>query len=184
MARKRTKIRIDKAGNIFLDVPIDGGSREMRVGFSRWYFDPPVGDDDSINIAAAAEQLQQDITGGTLQLQNLCENEDLRFPVEVELESRDDLEVLIRAIRRVFKEGLKRSNNARLAGLERCQTRLTEDVEAGEDQDRRKKADRRSPSDRRALERRKWYSPPTRDSRAGERRVGAERRGPHERRAA
>ena len=108
MARKRTKIRIDKAGNIFLDVPIDGGSREMRVGFSRWYFDPPVGDDDSINIAAAAEQLQQDITGGTLQLQNLCENEDLRFPVEVELESRDDLEVLIRAIRRVFKEGLKR----------------------------------------------------------------------------
>jgi len=184
MARRHTKVRSDKAGNVFLDVPADGGSRATRVSFSRWYFDPPVGDDDSINIAAAAEQLQQDIRGGTLQLRNLCGNEDLSFPVEIELESRDNLEALIRAIRRVFKEGLKRSNNARLAGLERCQTRLTDGSDAGEDRDRRRMADRRSPSERRTLERRKLYSSPTRDSRAGDRRAEAERRSLRERRAA
>jgi len=184
MTRRHIKVRSDKAGNVFLDVPMDGGSRAVRVSFSRWYFDPPVGDDDSINIAAAAEQLQQDIRGGTLQLQNLCGNEDLSFPVEIELESRDNLEALIRAIRRVFKEGLKRSNNARLAGLERCQTRLTEASEAYEDRDRRRMVDRRSPSERRSLERRKRYSPPTRDTRTGDRRAEAERRSLRERRAA
>ena len=184
MARRYTKIRSDKAGNVFLDVPTDGGARMMRVSFSRWFFEPPVGDDGSINVAATAEQLQQEIAGGTLQLLNLCENEDLRFPVEIELESRDDLEVLIRAIRRVFKEGLKRSNTARLAGFERCQARLTEVSEAGQDRDRRKMSERRSPSERRTSDRRKWYSPPDRDSRIGTRRAEAERRSLGERRAA
>ncbi len=183
MARRYTKLGSDKAGNVFLDVPTDGGSRIMRVSFSRWFFEPPVGDDGSINIAAAAEQLQRDIVGGTLQLQTLRENEDLRFPVEIELESRDDLEALIRAIRRVFKEGLRRSNTARVEGFERCQARLTDGRE-GEDRNRRKRADRRAPSDRRTLERRRWYAPPNRDSRTGDRRAGAERRSLHERRAA
>ena len=100
MAPRRTKIQSDKAGNLFLDVPLEGGARVMRVGFSRWYFEPPLCDDGSVDLEAAAEQLEQGLTGGTLQIQNLYENEDIRFPVEVELESKDDLEVLIRAIRR------------------------------------------------------------------------------------
>ncbi|UCD24682.1 MAG: hypothetical protein JSW51_01840 [Gemmatimonadota bacterium] len=184
MARRNTKIQSDKAGNLYLDVPLDGGARVMRVGFSRWYFEPPLCDDGTVDLEAAAGELERGITGGTLHIQNLYENEQFRFPVEVELESKDDLEALIRAIRRVFKEGLKRNNTARLAGLEQCQERLTELPDVDERPERRRLSERRSPKDRRALERRRWYSPPVTDSRTGDRRAGPERRRARERRAA
>ena len=126
MKRRHSKIRDDKSGNVYLDILLDDGSRSVRVSFDRWYFEPPVGDDGAVDIAAAAQQLQRDISGGKLRVQHSCHDEDLGLPAEIELDSREDLEALIRGMRRVFQEGVKRSNLARLAGLERCNARLNE----------------------------------------------------------
>jgi hypothetical protein len=178
MARSKYKLETDKAGNWHVDVPLDSGSKSVRVGFRRWYLDPPVGDDGTIQVERLAEQLETEFTGGTLRIENLFEHEGMRFPVEIDLESRDDLEVLIRAIRKVYKEGLRRNNAARRDGLARCRARLAERSAARErhSEDHGSAVERRRTIDRRSTERRRWYSPPANDKRETERRSGIERR--------
>ena len=176
MKRRHSKVRSDKSGNVYLDIPLDGASRLVRVSFDRWYFEPPVDEDGAVDIDAAAQQLRQNISGGKLQLQYLCHDEDVGVPTEVELDSREDLEAVIRGMRRVFQEGVKRSNAARLEGLGRCEARLKAGNSATPTRERRKLTDRRAADDRRTVERRRWYSPPKRDTRVAERRTGPERR--------
>jgi hypothetical protein len=176
MKHRHRKIRSDKSGNAYLDIPLDGASQLVRVSFDRWYFEPPVGHDGAIDIAAAAQQLRQDISGGKLRLQYLCHDEKVGVPIEIELDSREDLEALMRGMRRVFQEGVKRSNTARLEGLGRCEARLKDGSSAKPSQERRKLADRRAADDRRTVERRRWYSPPSHDTRVAERRAVPERR--------
>ncbi|UCG84916.1 MAG: hypothetical protein JSW71_13305 [Gemmatimonadota bacterium] len=179
MSRGRYRLKLDKAGNWYIDVPVDSSATSVRVSFARDYFDPRVGDDGKVQIQLLAKQLEQEITGGTLRIENLFEHEGMRFPVEIDLGSRDDLEILIRVIRKVFKEGVKRSNQAREDGLERCRSRLAQGgaLQEGGSEDHGIEIDRRVNGERRSTERRRWYSPPTKDRRNGERRSGTERRG-------
>ena len=178
MSRGRYRLQSDRSGNWYIDVPLDSGSPSVRVSFKRWYFDPPVGDDGKVQIELLARELEQEITGATLRIENLFEHEGIKFPVEIDLESRNDLEVLIRVLRKVFKQGLKLSNQAREDGLARCRARLVEpsSVHEGESESRGAAVDRRVNGERRSSERRRWYSPPTKDRRSAERRCGAERR--------
>jgi len=186
MARRKYNLQTDKAGNWYLDVPLEGGSTSVRVSFRRWYFAPSVGDDGKVQVELLAKQLEREITGGTLRIENLFEHEGMSFPVDIDLDSRDDLETLVRAVRKVFNEGLKRSNEARKNGLTRCKERLAEHgaVQQRQPEDRVPKVDRRQNGDRRSLERRQWYAPPTKDLRKSERRAGTERRGMREGRVA
>ena len=182
MARKTRTIQTDTAGNSFVEVPGNNGSGKIvRVSLLSDFYTPPADKDGRVDVRAAAEELQQEISSGTLQFRSYLESGELGLPVEIKLGSRDELEAMIRAMRSVFKEGLKRSNDVRRAGLERCQALLKE--LDGQVEDRPRKVDRRS-SERRGNDRRVWYEPPATDCRKEERRTGSDRRARNVRRVA
>lgn len=173
MARKASTIQTDTAGHCFIEVPSSNGcGKMMRVSLLSDYYTPPLDQDGKVDLRAAAEELRQEIPGGTLQFRSYLESGELGLPVEIKLGSKDELEGMIRAIRKVFKDGLKRNNDVRQAGLERCQS-LLEGLD--EEAHHRTQADRRS-SERRGRDRRVWYKPPAVDCRKSERRSGSDRR--------
>jgi hypothetical protein len=180
MARKGNTIQTDTAGHAFIEVPSENGAGKMRVSVLSDFYSPPVDEDGNVDVRAAAEDLQQEVIGGTLQFRSHLESGTLGLPVEINLTSKDELEAMIRAIRKVFKEGLKRSNDVREAGLERCKSLLAQEKEVDKP---RKPADRRS-SERRGDERRVWYKPPAIDYRKDDRRNGSDRRAKGGRRVA
>jgi hypothetical protein len=182
MKQKTNKIQTDTAGNSFVEVPSSNGSGKiMRVSLLSDFYTPPVDEDGRVDVRAAAEELRQEISSGTLQFRSYLESGELGLPVEIKLGSRGELEAMIRAIRSVFKEGLERGNDVRRAGLERCQAVLKElDAQV---EDRRRRVDRRS-SERRGNDRRVWYKPPATDCRKEERRTGSDRRAKNGRRVA
>lgn len=173
MARKTSSIQTNTAGNCFIEVPSSNGcGKMMRVSLLSDFYSPPVDRDGKVDLRAAAEELRQEIPGGTLQFRSYLESGELGLPVEIKLGSKAELEGMIRAIRKVFKDGLKRNNDVRQAGLERCRS-LLEGLD--EEAHQRKQADRRS-SERRGRDRRVWYKPPAVDCREMDRRSGSDRR--------
>jgi hypothetical protein len=85
MSRSKYHLQTDKTGNWYVDVPVDHGSASVRVSFARWYLEPPIRDDGSVDIESLVNELQEEVTGGTLQIHNVFEHEGMKFPVEIEL---------------------------------------------------------------------------------------------------
>jgi len=180
MPRKKRIPKRDKRGNPYLDVTQGKDHSCVRVTFERVWYSPPLDDNLEIDFEKAAEELQAEVTGGTLWFQNYLDNDDLTHPVVFTLKSRPGLETLISTIRQVFKDGLRESNAAREAGLAKCQAALV-DRRKGE---RRRGGDRRVNGDRRNASQGIFDKLRIRNLRKRQRRQIADRRRGAERRAA
>ena len=180
MPRKKRIPKRDKRGNPYLDVTQGKDHSGVRVTFERVWYSPPLDDNLKIDFAKAAEELQAEVSGGTLWFQNHLDNDDLTHPIAVTLESHKGLETLINTIRQVFKDGVRESNAAREAGLAKCQAALVDRRKGA----RRQGGDRRENGDRRNASQRVFDKLRIRNLRKKQRRRIAERRRGAERRAA
>ena len=126
VGQKRKRVLRDKVGNVFADVPDDCADSNLRITFRRRWYSPPFTDEDTVDYKRAAAELAEELTGGTLVLRRYLESGDLGFATEITVDSKDELEILLRAMRKVFKEGLKQDNAVRQAGLENCKSRIAE----------------------------------------------------------
>jgi hypothetical protein len=183
MTNKRRSVEHDKTGAPFADAPRKNSAKKVRVSFVRDWYSPPVTKSGKVDYERAAEELRQEVTGGTLRFSGYLEDGGLGFPAEVMITSRSELDALIRSIRAVFKEGVRQSNTARQYGLEQCEERLgrkSEDLAA----ERRADGDRRAWGDRRVVDRRGEQLQTLIDLRREQRRERADRRNGGERRAA
>jgi hypothetical protein len=183
MTNKRRSVEYDKTGAPFADAPRKNSAKKVRVSFVRQWYSPPVTKTGKVDYQQAAEELTEEITGGTLRFSNYFEDGGLGFPADVMITSRSELDAFIRAVRAVFKEGVRQSNDARVAGLERCMERVGRASQAGASE-RRSDEDRRVWADRRICDRRVERVQTLVDLRRGERREGEDRRSGLERRAA
>jgi hypothetical protein len=185
MTNKKRSVEYDKKGSPFSDAPRKNSAKKVRVSFLRHWYSPPVTETGKVDYSRAAEELRQEITGGTLRFSNYTEDGGLGFPAEVTITSRSELDAFIRAIRAVFKEGVRQANAAREAGLDRCMERLAgSGRESAREVKRRRGRDRRGGPDRRTADRRERRMTPLIDLRQGERRMGEDRRSGVDRRAA
>ena len=146
VGQKRKRVLRDKVGNVFADVPDDCADSNLRITFRRQWYSPPFTDEDTVDYKRAAAELAEELTGGTLVLRRHLESGDLGFATEITVDSKDELEILLRAMRKVFKEGLKQDNAVRQAGLENCNgTVLPTTVDQREQTPRRQLARRTRP---------------------------------------
>ena len=186
MTDKKRSVEYDKTGSPFVDAPRKNTVGKVRVSFVRQWYSPPVTPTGKVDYDSAAEELSQEITGGKLRFSNYVDDDELGFSAEVKITSRSELDALLRAIRAVFKEGVRQSNVVRQAALARCEERIA--GAAGRrwsgQHERRVNGDRRNRIERRSMERRSEQLPTTVDQRTFERRDGEERRSGMERRAA
>jgi hypothetical protein len=182
MTQRRRSVEYDKKGTPFVDAPRKNSAKKVRVSFVRHWYSPPITNTGKVDYKQAAEELKQEITGGTLRFSNYFEDGSLGFPAEVTITSRSELDALIRSIRAVFKEGVRQSNGAREAGLERCTEMMGTGAESPAN--RRREEDRRRWSERRRADRRVEPLPALLELRKRDRREGVERRSGLERRAA
>jgi len=183
MTNKRRSVEYEKTGAPFADAPRKNSAKKVRVSFARQWYSPPVTDAGKVDYEQAAEELGHEITGGTLRFSNYFEDGSLGFPAEVMITSRSELDAFIRAVRAVFKEGVRQSNSARIAGLERCMERLGRRSSSAA-RERRNADERRTWGDRRVTDRRSDRMQTRVDLRRGERRESDDRRSGLERRAA
>ncbi len=186
MTDKKRSVEHDKTGGPFLDAPRKNTVGKVRVSFVRQWYSPPVSPTGKVDYEAAAKELAQEIAGGKLRFSNYTDDGELGFSAEVRITSRSELDALLRAIRAVFKEGVRQSNAVRQAALARCEERLA--GSAGRrwsgKHERRANGERRNHCERRSVERRGEQLPNVIDQRAYDRRDGEERRSGMERRAA
>jgi hypothetical protein len=180
MPRKKRIPKRDKRGNPYLDVTQGKDHSGVRVTFERVWYSPPLDVNLKIDFEKAAEELQAEVTGGTLWLQNYLDSGDLTHPVALTFESRNGLEALISTIRQVFKDGVHERNAARETGLAKCQAALTDRRKGA----RRRGGDRRVNGDRRNASQRVFHKLRIRNLRKKQRRQIADRRRGTERRAA
>lgn len=174
MTTKRRSVEYDKTGAPFLDAPRKNTVKKVRVSFVRHWYSPPVTAAGKVDYGQAAEELKREITGGTIRFSNYFEDGGLSFPVEVTVTSRSELDALIRSIRAVFKEGVRQSNVAREAGLQKCLERIGSGAPGISE--RRGRGERRRWGDRRVLDRRAAKLPTMVDLRKRDRREQTERR--------
>jgi hypothetical protein len=177
-ARGNQSVLRDKVGDLFADIPSVTGEGVLRVSFRRHWYTPPFRDDGEVDYETAATELADELSGGTIVLRNYLENGKLGYATEVNVDTKDELEVVLRTIRKVYMEGLKQDNATREAALAQCRVRLTEPQRpVPQEGERRKMCERRKGERRervrfgRALFRRR------------DRRIEADRRGGMERRA-
>ena len=126
VGQKRKRVLRDKVGNVFADLPDDSADSNLRITFRRRWYSPPFTDEDTVDYKSASAELAENFTGGTLVLRGHLESGDLGPATEIALDSKDELEVLLRAMRKVFKDGLKQDNAVRQAGLENCTSKIAE----------------------------------------------------------
>lgn len=183
MSSKRQSVEHDKSGNPFLDAPRKNSAQKVRVSFVREWYSPPVSETGKVDYERAAAELRQEITGGTLRFSSYFEDGDLGFPAEVKITSRSELDAFFRAVRAVFKDGVRQSNAIREAGLQKCEASLGK-AQSGSSRMPRRVEDRRASPERRSADRRGKRTPTLIDLRQSDRRGGGERRSGEERRAA
>jgi len=186
MTSKRRSVEYDKTGSPFIDAPRKNTVGKVRVSFVRQWYSPPVSPTGKVDYESAAEELAHEVAGGTLRFSNYSDDDGLGFSAEVRITSRSELDALLRAIRAVFKEGVRQSNAVREAALLRCEERIA-GVSARRvsgPRERRNAGERRAHEERRAGDRRRRQHPTSVEHRLYERRDGAERRSGMERRAA
>lgn len=148
--RKQQRLKRDKVGDLFAVAPSDTEEGSLRISFRRNWYSPPISDDGTVDYEAAASELTDELVGGTIVLRNYLENGDLSYATEVHVDSKDELERVIRTIRKVYVEGLKQDNLTRQKALEQCNAKLREnEVESALRSERRQDLERRN-GDRRS----------------------------------
>lgn len=178
-SRKRRQLQRDRAGDLFADIPEKTGASKLRVSFRRNWYSPPFHEDGNVDYEVAARELEEELTGGTLVVARYLENGELGYSTEIPVASKDDLEQLLRIMRKLYVDGLKHDNAVRKAGLEVCLEKIAERAETVQ-----LRLERRDDVDRRLRERRgrqllgrTWF-------RRNDRRIEQERRSGMERRSA
>ena len=126
VARRRQALERDRAGDLFADVPSDTEDGNLRVSFRRNWYSPPFTESGEVDYEVAANELADELTGGTILLRNHLQNGELGYAIEIPLTSKDELERILRTIRKVYKDGLKQDKAVRQAALAQCQARLAE----------------------------------------------------------
>jgi hypothetical protein len=178
-SRKRRQLQRDKAGDLYAEIPDETGTSNIRVSFRRNWYSPPFHEDGSVDYEVAARELEEQLTGGTLVVARYLENGKLGYSTEIPVASKDELEHLLRTMRKLYVEGLKHDNSVRKAGLEVCLAKVAERAETVQlHLERRNDIDRRLRERRgRQLLGRAWF-------RRNDRRIEPERRSGMERRTA
>jgi hypothetical protein len=182
-SRKRRRLERDRVGNYFADIFDSSDRAKLRVSFKRSWYSPPYTEDGDVDLERVEQELSGELTGGTLVVARYLENGSLGYRTEIPVSSKEELEHLLRTMRRLYVEGLEHDNAVRLAGLEACKAKLTErETKAARPEisftDRRKRPDRRTRDRRgRQLLGRLWF-------RRDDRRMEEDRRDGRDRRAA
>ena len=173
----REPLERDRGGNLFVDIPGGPGENKVRISVRRSWYSPPYDDDGEVDLERAAEELSAEVTGGTLVIRRYLENGDLGYATELPLDSEDELEQVLLAMRTLYAESLQYDNATRLAGLEACAAAIVRNEQRAE-----LAKERRQDMERRMMRRRgrpllgfAWFR---RDDRRAEpeRRVGLDRR--------
>jgi hypothetical protein len=178
-AGKRRQLQRDRAGDLFAEIPDATGASKLRVSFRRNWYSPPFYEDGSVDYEVAARELEEELTGGTLVVARYLENGKLGYSTEIPVASKDELEHLLRTMRKLYVESLKHDNAVRKTGWEVCLARIAERAETVQlHLERRDEVDRRLRDRRgRQLLGRVWF-------RRNDRRLEQERRSGMERRTA
>lgn len=178
-ALARGRLERDKAGNTFIDLPYNGGEAALRVSFLRNWYSPPHTETGEVDFQTAAQELGRELTGGTLVIRNFLDNGELSYSTKIPVDSKDDLERVLRTVRKVFKEGLKHDNAIRQAALEQCNAKV-----AARQSEVPLRLERRRESERRRGDRRARRRSSPRSMWRPDRRILADRRAGQERRLA
>ena len=170
----RQRLERDRVGDLFADVTGETGEGKESISFRRSWYSPPFSEDGEVDYERAADELSNELIGGTLVLRTYLENGDLGYAADITVESKEELERILRTIRKVYVESLKHDNAIRQAGLESCKARIAELEEPTQlSLDRRDDTERRMHKRRgRQLLGRVWF-------RKNDRRADADRRGAH-----
>ena len=148
-SRKRRTLQRDKAGDLYAEIPDEPGNASLRISFKRNWYSPPFTDDGEVDLERVQEELSEQLTGGTIVLAAYLENGELGYKTEIPVASKDELEHLLRTIRKLFVEGLKYDNAIRQTALDGCRSKLAEEDQQPAESDqnyteRRREADRRT----------------------------------------
>jgi hypothetical protein len=167
----------DRGGNLFVDIPGGPGENKVRISVQRSWYSPPYDDAGEVDLERAAEELSTEVTGGTLVIRRYLENGDLGYATELPVDSENDLEQMLLAMRTLYVENLRYDNATRLAGLEACTAAIVRNQQRAElAKERRQDRERRMQRRRgRQLLGGAWFR---KDERRAdpERRVGFDRR--------
>jgi len=175
--RSRQKLNTDSAGDLYADLPSGTVEPTLRVSFRRNWYSPPLNEEGDVDLRAFADELEDEQIGGTIVLREYLEGGVLGYATEIPVSSKDELESVLRTVRKVFKEGVKSANEIRQAALEQCKSRLAELEPTTKLQLERRDNEERRKGDRRARRRSGSRGFWKRDRRgSGDRRMGAERR--------
>jgi hypothetical protein len=176
-SRRRHKLERDRVGDLFADIPDETGEGKVRISFRRNWYSPPFTNEGEIDYARASEELSRELTGGTLVVRRYLETGDLGYSTDIPVASKEELEHILRTMRKLFVEGLKHDNAVRKSGLEACHARIAELARpAPHHPDRRKIGERRTRNRRgRQLLGSAWFRRNDRRTEP-ERRTGIERR--------
>lgn len=127
MAAKRpTAIQVDKTGDFFADYLGSSDEARVKVSLRRQWYAPPRDAHGDVDYEVAADELAGDLTSGTVVIRSYLQNGELGYATEIPVESKEDLERLLRLIRKVYKDGVKKENAIRKAALARCEAMLAE----------------------------------------------------------
>ncbi len=127
MADKRpTALQVDKAGDFFADYLGSSNEARVKVSLRRQWYAPPRDAQGEVDYEVAADELSGNLTSGTVVIRSYLQNGELGYATEIPVESKEDLERLLRMIRKVYKDGVKKENAIRKAALARCEAMLTE----------------------------------------------------------
>ena len=127
MADKRpTAIQVDRAGDFFADYLGSSNEARVKVSLRRQWYAPPRDAQGEVDYEVAADELSGDLTSGTVVIRSYLQNGELGYATEIPVESKEDLERLLRLIRKVYRDGVKKENAIRKAALARCEAMLSE----------------------------------------------------------
>jgi hypothetical protein len=153
VSHKRRRLRFDKTGDLYAEIPDEPGMAKLRISFKRNWYSPPFTEDGEVDLERAQEELSAELTGGTLVLATYLESGELGYRTEIPVESKDELEQLLRTIRKLFVDGVKHDNAIRQAALDTCSSKIAE-AEVQSREARPSFVERRREADRRTRERR------------------------------
>ncbi len=133
---------------MYAEFPGEPGEARFRISFKRNWYSPPFTDDGEIDLERAQDELSQELTGGTLVFATYLESGVLGYRTEIAVESKDELERLLRTIRKLFVDSLEHENGIRRTALDACKAILEEEDTTPEEPgppsvERRREADRR-----------------------------------------
>jgi hypothetical protein len=182
-SRKSRKLQRDRIGDLYADIADESGQSRVRISFKRNWYSPPFEEDGTVDLQQAVDELSDELTGGTLVLARYLESGELGYRTELPVASKDELEYIIRTMRKLYVDGLRHDNAVRQAALDAYRSKVVE-VEKSPAEPRHTFTDRRRERDRRTRERRGrqllgrlWF-------RKEDRRMEEDRRNGKDRRAA